>query len=191
MSHINKIYSGLTHRCKERGVAAIEFALTLPIWIALLIGTIDGSHMILLAQRVDRIVYTVTDLVTQIDHRPHTAEITTILLMAAQLMNPFPFGENGLVIVTSVTKNPGVAVKIDWQIPGGGSLARESRIGRPGFPPSLPNGLTLNDNQNVIITEVYYAYRPLFINAGIFSARDMYSIAVFKPRLCQLNQLLD
>ncbi|MDD5585803.1 MAG: pilus assembly protein [Alphaproteobacteria bacterium] len=167
-------------------MAAIEFALTLPVWIALLIGTLDGAYMMLLSQRVDRITYSVTDLVTQLEV-PSLTDLHTIMLAAGELMNPFPFGANGVVIVTSLTKPAGLPVKIDWQQIDGGSLARGSKIGTPGFPPSMPNGLTLNDKENVIITEVYYAFKPLFINAGILSAHDMYSVAVYKPRLSTLS----
>lgn len=38
----------------------------------------------------------------------------------------------------------------------------------------MPNGLTLNANENVIIAEVYYAFKPMFIDAGILSAGDVY-----------------
>jgi len=172
-------------RHKRKGIAALEFALTLPIWVALLIGVTDGAYMMLLSQRTDRIAYTVTDLVTQLEEATAN-DVDTILLAAGQLMEPFPFGEKGVVIVSSIYKEPGQPVSIRWQRIGGGSLARASKIGEKCSVPNLPQGLTINDKENVIVSEVYYAYEPMFINAGVFEAKDFYRVAVYKPRLGKL-----
>lgn len=174
-----------SRRLKERGVAAIEFALTLPIWVALLLGTTDSAYMMLQSQRTDRIAYTVNDLITQLES-PSPSDIDTILTASGQLMQPFPFGSNGVVIVTSLYKETGQPVAIQWQRPGGGSLARASKIGRKCLPPQLPDGLTLNDKENVIVVEVYYAFHPIFVNAGILEARDFYRMSIYKPRLGKL-----
>jgi len=170
---------------RRRGVAAIEFALTLPIWIALLIGTADGTYCILVNEKTDRIAYSVTDIVTQ--YQTITiANLKDILQAASQLMQPFPFANNGVVIVTSVYKPTGQTPVIEWQYEGGGTLAQTSQIGSTGSTPSLPNGLTLNDNDNVIISEVYYNFIPLFLNVGPLVANTIYRVAMYKPRLSQL-----
>ncbi len=177
--------SSFLRSCRRKGISAVEFALTLPIWVALLIGTSDGAYMMLLAQRVDRISYTVTDIVTQ-QQVVTRQDLNTIMLAAGQLMQPFDFGEDGIVIVTSLYKPQGQPTKICWQHIGGGSLARASKIGAMGATPQMPGGLTLNDNENIIVSEVYYAYKPMFINTGLFQAADIYRVAVYKPRLSSL-----
>jgi hypothetical protein len=104
-------------------------------------------------------------------------------------MQPFSFNQNGVVIISSIYKPTGQAPTICWQYYGGGTLIKTSKIGTTGQPPSLPNGLTLNDNENVIVSEVYYNFVPLFLNAGsfdAFTASTLYRIAVYKPRLSQL-----
>ena len=170
---------------QQKGTVAIEFALSLPIWIALLIGMTDISYMMILSQRVDRIAYSVTDIVTQ-SETISTADLDNIMLAVSQLMQPFVFGEDGVVIVSSVFKPPGSNAIISWQYTGGGTLARGSKIGVQGGVPTMPSGLTLNDNENVIIAEVYYAFEPMFIDAGVLSAGDIYRTAVYKPRLSPL-----
>ena len=185
LSRVADCRSSFLNRVKQRGVTAVEFALTLPIWIALLIGTTDGAYMMLLAQRIDRISYSVTDIVTQSD-TVTTADLDTILLAAGQIMQPFDFGADGIVIITSLYKPQGQPVKISWQYEGGGSLARGSKIGTVGIPPQVPGGLTLNDNENIIVSEVFYAFKPMFINAGVLSAGDIYRVAIYKPRLSSL-----
>lgn len=172
-------------RARRRGNVAIEFALALPIWITLLVGTADGALLMIKAQRVDRIAYSVTDIITQ-SETISTADLDKVLLAAGELMQPFTFGEKGFVIITSLYKPAGEPVKISWQHSGGGTLARSSKIGIFGSPPTMPNGMTLNDNENVIATEVYYDYAPMFLSAGILSASDIYRVAIYKPRLSPL-----
>jgi len=167
------------------GTAALEFALTLPIWILLLLGTSDVAMLLLISQRVDRIAYSVTDIVTQSNVVTKT-DLSNILLATGQLMQPFTFGDKGVVIVTSLYKPTGKALQISWQYTGGGTLARVSKIGKVGDTPTLPTGLSLNDSDNVIITEVYYAFTPMFASANILSARDLYRLAAYKPRLSPL-----
>jgi len=177
---------GLSLAAQEKGTVAMEFALSLPLWITLLLGTADTGYLMILSQRVDRIAYSVTDIVTQSETISRT-DLDRIFLAAGQLMEPFTFGADGIVIVTSLYKPAGAATKISWQYAGGGTLARVSKIGTPSTTtPALPNGLTLNDNENIIISEVYYAFKPMFFNAGILSPEDLYRVAIYKPRLSPL-----
>ena len=178
----------------ERGVAALEFALTLPIWITMLLGVSDGTYSLLVHEKADRIAYTVTDIVTQYQTITKT-QLADVVQAAQQLMNPFNFSTNGVVIITSVYKSASVAYPtICWQYTGGGSISRSSKVGASngatsctsGAQAVLPNGLTINDNENVVISEVYYQFVPMFLSAGLFTNSDIYRVAVYKPRLSPL-----
>jgi len=169
----------------RRGLAAVEFALTMPIWVTLLLGISDGTYFLLVNERCDRIAYSVTDIVTQYQVI-NIANLNDIVKAAGQLMQPIPFTANGLVIVTSVYKPAGKVPTICWQYSGGGSLSAISQIGTTGGTPTLPNGLVLNDNDNVVISEVYYKFIPLFLSDTFFPTGNVYRIAVYKPRLSQL-----
>lgn len=197
MVKLNSKVRGRPHLRSQRGVAATEFALTLPIWLAFLLGLGDGTYCLLIGERTDRIAYSVTDIVTQYQSVTR-ANLNNIVLAAAQLMKPFTFGSNGIVIVTSVWKPPGQTPIVCWQYSGGGTLVgMPSQVGpsnnsstncSSGPAATLPNGLTLNDNDNVIISEVYYNFKPLFINAGLVLPTMLYRTAVYKPRLSLLTQ---
>lgn len=169
----------------EKGAAATEFALTLPIWVALLIGASDSAHLLIISQRVDRIAYSVSDIITQSEALT-IADLNNTFLAAGELMQPYEFGDRGIVVVTSLYRPSGGTTKIAWQYSGGGSLVRPSKLGAYGSTPSLPEGLTLNENENVIVSEVFYEFEPLFINAGILQAKDLYRVAIYKPRLSSL-----
>ena len=175
----------IRHNRHRRGLAALEFALALPLWVLLLLGCADGAYMMLVAQRVDRVAATVTDIVTQ-SQTVSKSDLNNILLAAGQLMQPFTFGAQGVVIITSLYKPTGAATQISWQYTGGGTLARNSQIGAFGQTPAMPYGLALNDNDNVIVSEVYYAFTPMFLNATLLSAQDFYRVAIYKPRLSPL-----
>jgi hypothetical protein len=175
----------LASTAKKKGAVAIEFALTLPIWVVLLIGSADAAYMMIMSQRIDRVAYSVTDITTQSDTLTMN-DLNNILLAAGQLMQPFEFGVKGVVIVTSLYKPSGEPTKISWQYVGGGSLERVSKIGAVGATPIMPNGLTLNDNENVIVSEVYYDFEPMFVNAGVLKHADIYRTAIYKPRLSPL-----
>jgi hypothetical protein len=175
---------GFAARCR-RGVAALEFALTLPIWVVFLAGMTDGAYCMLINEKTDRIAYTVTNIVTQYQNIT-IANLNDIVQAAGQLMQPFSFGNNGLVIVTSIYKPTGQSPVIEWQYVGGGTLTKVSQIGTTGGTPILPNGLTLNDNDNVIISEVYYNFTPMFPGADPFTSGTVYRVGIYKPRLSPL-----
>ena len=169
----------------RRGVAAVEFALTLPIWTTMILGTADGTYWLLVNEKCDRISYTITDIVTQYQVVTRS-NLNDIIQAATQEMLPFTFANNGYVIVSSVYQPTGQNPIIEWQYSGGGSLVESSRIGTTGGAPALPNGLTLNNNDNVIITEVYYNFTPMFVSSGLFPSQLVYRVAVYKPRLSLL-----
>lgn len=56
---------------------------------------------------------------------------------------------------------------------------------------SLPGGLVLNPNENVVTVEVYYLYSPILsipMLSGIVSDTELYRVVVYKPRLGLLTQ---
>jgi hypothetical protein len=203
MNLMANIRRGLKVRRKDksrRGVAAVEFALTLPIWITLLLGAGDGTYCMLVNERADRIAYSITDIVTQYQTITQ-ANLADISQAAGQLMQPLPFDQNGILIVTSVYQAPGQRPTICWQYtsttrPTGGSNPPLpiSKVGTAngnancaqGTLATLPNGLILNDNDNVVISEVYYTFTPMFLSTGLFPGGDIYRVAVYKPRLSPL-----
>ena len=82
----------------------------------------------------------VTDIVTQYQ-TISIANLNDILLAAAQLMKPFPFGRKGLVIVLPFISLRTETPIIEWQYSGGGTLTKTSQIGTTGgAADSCPTG---------------------------------------------------
>jgi Flp pilus assembly protein TadG len=188
---------------EQRGMAAVEFGLLLPFLVMLLLGCADGAYCLLVNQRVDRIAYTVADLTTQLTPvitPPNTtaalttADLDSVLIAAGQLMLPFTFNANGIVVISSVYNNPTTShTTILWQYSGagtyncGGTSFCTSRIGSVGQTPTLPNNMALNSGDNMIVAEVFYQFVPLFVNEGLFSSNTIYRAVVYKPRLNALT----
>ncbi|MFO1242467.1 MAG: TadE/TadG family type IV pilus assembly protein [Rickettsiales bacterium] len=163
-----------------------EFALCAPVLLILLLGSIEGSRFLLVNQKQEKIAFTVADVVAQSTDLT-TAGMDQLLAATQDMMNPYTFGANGIVMVTSVTKNPGQNPIVNWRYTGGGTLAGSSSlIGNVGSTATLPTGFTLNDRDNIIIAEVFYRFTPLF-NSKLFGSRTLYKSAIYKPRLGELT----
>ncbi len=184
MSMCKKFLSLL--RARE-GIAALEFALNLPLLLILGFGGFELSRYLLIQQKTDKIAYIVADVIAQSTSSTlSNAQITQILTAAAQVMQPIPFGADGFVIVNSVTKTGTAAPKVSWQRTGGGTMTRPSIVGQPNGTATLPGGITLVDKDNVIVVEVFYRYTPMF-GGSYVASQQLYRNAIYKPRLGALT----
>ncbi len=169
-----------------RGVAAMEFAIVLPFLLMVFLGGAEASRYFLIHQKAEKLAYTVADVITQSKSLTN-AQIAQTLTVSSQLMQPFTFDDDGVVILTSVYQSGVInPPSVNWQYVGGGTLSRTSKIGVPNYYATLPGGLSLADKDNVIIAEVYYRYKPLFGSAA-FAEKDLYKTVIFKPRLGNLT----
>jgi Flp pilus assembly protein TadG len=175
----------------QQGVAMVEFAIALPFLAFLLMGSLEMTRYILIAQKVEKVSVTISDLVSQ-GNTVSSTDLTNIIQAAAQVMQPYTFGTNGYVIISSVTQtgtpSSSNKPKVNWQYSGGGTWVKSSLIGVTGGNATMPTGFTMVDKENVIVTEVFYNYQPLF-SGGYFTGQSIYKVALFKPRLGALTTL--
>jgi TadE-like protein len=175
----------------QRGIAAMELAIMAPILLALLLGGVEISRFLDINAKSDMVCTTLGDFVAREKATTLTnAEITNLFSAAALVMNPYGFGTNGLVIISSVTQtgapsgsNP---PKVSWQRTGGGSYAGSSRIGTPGGNASMPVGFAMAAGDNVIVSEVFYNYTTLF-GTHVISNVVLYKVSYYRPRLGSLS----
>lgn len=183
MSIIRQIYKLLLCR---NGVAATEFAIALPFLLVLMLGGLELSRYVILHQKLEKVAYTVSDVVSQSDTLT-MAQINQALTAAATIMDPYEFSPRGVVFISSVYQSGTDAPTVRWQRNGGGVLAVTSQIGESGGVATLPNGLTLNDKDNVIISEVFFRYEPFFTGGLFDDFVELYKVTIFKPRLGALT----
>lgn len=169
------------------GIVAVEMALLLPFLLLMFIGLVEVTRYILITQKAEKTATAVSDIVAQAT-TVTTADLDLILAASANMMNPYSLTNNGVVIVSSVTKTGTANPKVGWQRKGGGTLNKNSKIGAVGAFATLPSSLTLADKDNVIIAEMYYQFVPI-MGDFLLGNRLVYRNAYFKPRLGALNTL--
>lgn len=174
---------------REKGASLVETAIALPILIVLIAGIFEIGMYILLQSKLTRMAGVITDAVTRQNlSRP---ALVGIMDSAYNITNPFDFERYGQMVVsqvrnTALNSNPNQMV-ISWQQNKNGG---HSRLGSPGsFPQNLPGGITVINEQTMVITEVFYEYVPL-VFGRIIPARSIYKTAVFVPRSGSMNTLL-
>ena len=164
------------------GVAAIEFALLLPMLLALLIGCLEVTFKIWSTQKAEKLAVTLSDVIAQ-STNVTSGDLTKLTSAVDKIMDPFPFGaDKGKVIISSVYWKQGDdEAKVNWQCPYG-DYNGASKFGAEGEDATLPPGFTLVEKDNIIVAEVFYEYEPI-APGYLFDTAAIYRRAIFKPRL--------
>jgi Flp pilus assembly pilin Flp len=174
----------------KSGVAAIEFALMLPLLVALFIGCLEVTFKIWSTQKAEKLAVTLADVVAQAQEVKQ-ADLVALVGAVDKIMDPFPFGNDGVVYISSVylpqpEEDEALGDPIvNWQFKKG-TFSAVSKIGTQNGTANLPTGFDLNERDNVIVAEVFYKYTP--IAPGVmFDTGTIYRRAFFKPRLGALT----
>jgi len=175
------------HR-EQRGVAAIEFALILPILALLALGCFEVPRYVLLWQRLERASSGVSDLVAQADD-PLTADQASDIMSAAKmLMQPYNIMRDGKIIITSVNNQTGgPGVNNTWQIYCGNlNTGTASHLGTANNPTTigttgLPTAISPTTDTEVLVTELFFKFTPVF-KTYIYQSSTLYAVAYTRPR---------
>jgi Flp pilus assembly protein TadG len=167
----------------ERGVTAIEFALVLPVVLLILLGCFEVPRFVLICQRIARTSSGVADLVAQADEPITANQMNDIFTAAKIMMQPYDIVANGRIYVSSINNPSGNGVTLTWQKNNGGTVSTASKLGLAGSNPSskIPATLVPGSNEEVLASEVYFNYTPVFSNL-IYSGSQLYLIAYTRPR---------
>ncbi|WP_297113228.1 TadE/TadG family type IV pilus assembly protein [uncultured Devosia sp.] len=140
----------------ERGVAAIEFALIVPIVLVMLIGMVYVNEALTVHRKLRQVTATLTDLVAQQDEITQQA-VTLTMAGSASLLAPYD--TTSLKLVLTVISNNGGTQTVAWS--RAYQTTPESTGNPPAFP--VPASLALDGVQTV-------AVRADFTYESIFSA---------------------
>ncbi len=159
-----------------RAVAALEFALVLPVLVLLLFGTVEIGNALLLDRKVTAAAQTAADLVAQ--QKTVTAgDVANIWRAIDNIIAPFNTAGTSYRLLSMVADADG-NVTIDWQQSrGAGALERLS----------LPAGLA-TPNESVIVAQITYSYVPVFGDL-IFGSYDISDVAYLRPRTVEQVEL--
>ena len=179
--------------CRDRaGVSVVEFALSLPMVVALGMFGIEVANMASTQMQVSQLALSIADNASRLGQADNSggappmvdeAEINAVMFGAMQQGASIDFEENGRVVLSSFERRDGDDEDLDedddvdaddvhyihWQRCAG-DLDRDSLYGQAEDELAAgigESGLTVSSHdQAVMFAEVYYQYQPIF--AGVF-----------------------
>ncbi|NBN64667.1 pilus assembly protein [Microvirga tunisiensis] len=140
----------------KRGVAAVEFALLLPMLLIILIGMAETTEALNFKRKLGQTASSLADLVSQAESISR-AEISDLNVATKWIMDPFP--TTGITTVTaSVQFDATGKARVAWSVDekGGTPWATGSTP-----PVAIPAGLN-RPNTTTIVSLVKGTYTPMF-----------------------------
>jgi Flp pilus assembly protein TadG len=149
----------------ERGIAATEIALLLPLMVSLYFGVVQLSQAVSARSNVTLTARTISDLVSRVT-TINNADMTNALNASAAVMAPFPV-TNLKVTVSSVVIDANGKATIAWSDTLNGSARAVGSV------VTLPTALDVAST-SLIWAEVQYAYTPTigYVITGTLTLKD-------------------
>jgi Flp pilus assembly protein TadG len=177
--------SGIFARLRREtsGIAAVEFAMIVPIMFFLFVGTIEFSQALTVDRRLTQAASSTADLIARAPNSGLTAaQVDRDLKIVEQLIAPYELERLYVKVISVIAQGtPGnpqaLSYRVDW--------SRDNLAGTPHNRGetynSIPQGL-LVAGESVIVSEATYNYTPLIFNYFIQSAFNMTERFYLKPR---------
>jgi Flp pilus assembly protein TadG len=157
----------------ESGVSAVEFALVLPIMLALYLGGVEVGDALTIKRKVTNVTSSLSDLVTQSKIISNN-DMKNILDAAATIIAPYDDSQLKIKVSGVAIDSKGKAT-VQWSDAyHDNPLAKDSAI-------TLPAGVSQKDTF-IVTTEVHYAFTPTigYVMTGTFDLTDQFYL---RPRL--------
>jgi outer membrane murein-binding lipoprotein Lpp len=184
---LRRPFAGIGKIRSDRANVAVEFALALPVLLAMLLASAELGRFVLLNQKIDRVATTMSDLVARVETISED-DLDDIFLAASHVASPFDLNADGRVVISSVVNSDGGGGTIAWQRSGGGAFLASSEIGLEGELANLADELDVREGETVIVSEVFFDFEP-FLSETIVSPRVVYRRAHHRPRLGTLDTI--
>jgi Flp pilus assembly protein TadG len=157
----------------QRGMSAVEFAMVLPLMLALYLGMAEVSDAVGVDRKVTLTAHTAADLVSQVSSI-NNADMNNLLSASTAVIAPYNDAPLKVTVSLITIDSSGVA-KVTW------SDTRNGSARAVGSSVSLPPALNI-PNTTLVWSEVSYSYKPTigYIIMGTLSLSDeLYT----RPRL--------
>ncbi|MBZ0215674.1 MAG: pilus assembly protein [Fimbriimonadaceae bacterium] len=151
------------------GVAAVEFALVMPILITLFLGAVEFSHAITVKRKVVALTSATADLVAQ-TKTMNTPEMQNVFNASAAILAPYDTASL-TVVITSVLIDENGDATVDWSKAYQGGTERST-----GSSVSLPANLQF-PNSSLIMSESGYDFISVigkYLTNGVHMGETFY-----------------
>ena len=200
-SRLNALRGRRGFRADARGVAAIEFAMILPLMLALYMGVLELSMGYQASRKVSLFARTVADITSQADTAGSTstarvmsaADMSNLRNSANWILAPFPIAAGQVrMTVSSVSVEGATLAAVNWSIgyEGVRRACGPQTIVPSSNAPSLttvPAGVA-QANTSIIIADIEYDYKPLLggsfksFGGGALSQLTLKQTSYMRPR---------
>jgi len=156
------------------GVAALEFALILPLMLTIYIGGNEFGHAFTLKRKVTHVASTMADLVTQ-SKKITNADMSNIFDASEQILWPYPVVDARLRVSLIKIDSSNVATVV-WS-----DARNDTPLAKNSVVTGLPSSVAV-PNTFIVTAEVHYAHTPLigYVLTGTFDLNDQFYL---RPRL--------
>jgi Flp pilus assembly protein TadG len=192
-----------------RGIAAVEFALVLPVLLLMLFGSYDVSRMVMANQKVGVAAATVAELVAAQPTNTATASATISAIVAAGAVAMAPFAAaSTTTTVSAIDLKPAAngtccVATVNWSFTQGGRLRpcattfTQTALDAAPALTSLPTAIAsppaavqaLASETAVIISDVTYAYAPIAPGIDKLLPATLHRTTYTYPRLAGQVQM--
>ncbi|MDZ7824644.1 MAG: TadE/TadG family type IV pilus assembly protein [Ahrensia sp.] len=176
-------------RDNSDGVAAVEFALVVPLLLALYLGTVEISNAITVSKQTARVAGTIADLVTQ-QSEVKKADLKDIMDIGSSIYFPYSAAKPVIKIY---------GIDVDDDHPKGGKVVWSRKLSNGADSAGIPAGTDILvptklkiDETFVVKVTVEIEYRPVVTwvigqktdgNGDSYTALDMDDTYWLRPRL--------
>ena len=149
----------------QEAVAAVEFALIMPLMLTLYLGSLELSQLITVDQRITNIAGTVGDLVSRKNGWVAAADLTDYFAAATAIISPL--STTGLTqVVTEYYIDPTTSTaKVKWSQSYNGGTAKVANTVYTANTIVPASMTSISKGSYVIASEATYPYIPLL---GLF-----------------------
>lgn len=148
--------TSLKHLASDRrGVSSIEFTFIFPVLVAIFACTVDFGQALLVSRKMDQIVSSLGDIVSQTDSSKNS-EATALLQGAATLIQPYDIKDLSIELVMLDIDSRSVAT-VNWAVALNGNASLK---GKPS-PRKLPSNM-IGANEQVILVRATFGLNTPF-----------------------------
>lgn len=138
-------------RLARGGMAAVEFAMILPVMLVIVFGAIEITDAVICKSDVSDIASASADLIAQ-ESSVGTADMTSVYAAVNAMIYPFSTSNLKVVITSVIDDGKGGGI-VDW------SQANSGTARTKGSTVTVPTGL-ITTGGSVILAEVTYDFTP-------------------------------